>query len=84
VKKKKSVRFDLQLAQLEQCHNLCHDEEPDKVIEYTELTAIVAATIICDVNQRATVEGASFGQQYMLKKGLKKFGTDGSKAPLKS
>ena len=84
VKKKKSVQFqDLQLAQLEQCHNLCHDEEPGNVIEYTQLTAMVAATIICDTNQRATIEGASFGQQYMLKKGLKKFGEAGSKAASK-
>jgi len=87
VKKKKSVQFqDLQLAQLaqlEQCHNLCHDEEPGKVIEYTQITAMVAATIICDTNQRATVEGASFGQQYMLKKGLKKFGDAGSAAASK-
>ena len=45
--------------------------------------AAVIASIIVDINSRATADGASFAQQHILQKGLKIFGERGAQASKK-
>jgi hypothetical protein len=64
--------------QLEYCHNLIHQTEPDPSMnkEYTASDAMLMGRLIDDLNSKITVEGASFAQQYLpvLNKGIKVFG----------
>ena len=67
---------------IEVCHNLLKQagDYPDDVQEYTAKMAPVIAFIMSEMNARATSQEACFGQQYLLKKGLEKFGERGTKA----
>ena len=62
-------------AQLEAKHNIFSQvlPDPEQNVEYNEVTGLLAARIIHDLNQKIG-KGASFGQQYMLNKALKIFG----------
>ena len=60
----------------------CLPKDKEK-IEYSPQVAMVAARFISDINEKTTRQGASFAQQYMLKKGLRKFGESGTAAASK-
>ena len=80
----KSVKFeDEAQAELEQLHNLNFDPSKGKTLEYTEKNALIAAMVMIHMNQKATEQGASFAQQYLLQKGLKVFGKKGEQAAAK-
>jgi hypothetical protein len=71
-------------TQLEQCHNLVTEKiKATQHIVYTQKTAIVAALFIREMLNQVGLQGASFGQQYVLQKGLKKFQEHRLKAALK-
>jgi hypothetical protein len=53
------------------------------VDEYNPQLAMVIARCIADINTKATAQGESFGQQYILQKGLKKFKKSGEDAAAK-
>ena len=61
---------------LEVKHNLPMQMTPESEnhMEYDPNDALVVAQLITDIMMRASANGASFAQQYMLNKGLKKFG----------
>ena len=61
---------------LEAKHNLPTQMTPESenYMEYDPDDALVVSKLITDIMMRASVDGASFAQQYMLNKGLKKFG----------
>jgi hypothetical protein len=68
------VRFkDEEWQQLERCHNLIAGvhPNPDEDRWYTPQMAMVIARIMTDMNSRATIQGASFAQQYIVHHGLK-------------
>ena len=52
-------------------------------MEYDIYEATVIAWNMNDLNQKITIQGACFVQQYILKKGLEKFGEEGKKAAMK-
>jgi hypothetical protein len=82
-KVKKSVKFaDELMEQLEIHHNLFNQTILDskKEVFYDEETAAIACEIMCEFYMRAYAEGVSFAQQYLLKKGLQKFGENGYNA----
>ena len=71
-------------SELEMCHNLISQVKGnDGDCEYAAELAMVIARSMVDINEGTTIKGASFGQQYMLKKGLKVFGNKGSQATSK-
>jgi hypothetical protein len=55
--------------QLEYCHNLIYQTQPDPSMnkEYTASDAMLTGILIGDLNSKITVQGASFAQQYLLK-----------------
>jgi hypothetical protein len=59
---------DKEWARLEQCHNLMAEvhPNPDEDREYTPQMAMVIARVMTDMNSKATVQGASFAQQYIV------------------
>ena len=61
--------------QLEYHHNLVTQNEPDEdqSKDYSPSDAMLMARLMYDLNTRVVREGASFAQQYFLKKGLKIF-----------
>ena len=67
------------------CHNLITQliPNPKEYVEYTPQLAMVIYHVMSDINNKTMTKGASFGQQYILHKGLKKFGDRGSKAAAK-
>jgi hypothetical protein len=65
---------------LQHCHNTV---TIDDAIEYDPMIAGVAARFIDEVNEVALMNGHQFGQQYIVQKGLKKFGKRGKDATLK-
>ena len=67
-------------ADLEHCHNMV---TIDDAIEYNLVIAGVAAQFIHEVNKVAMMNSHQFGQQYIVHKGLKKFGKKGKLATLK-
>jgi hypothetical protein len=72
------------LHKLELLHNLFMQSTSDEnKIEYSETMAMVAARVIVEIQHRASTKGVSFAQQYLLKKGLQKFGERGEAAALK-
>ena len=81
----KAVRFDDGIRELEYCHNLIAQvhPNPDMDMEYDTYEATVIARTMNDLNQKVTMQGACFVQQYNLKKGLEKFGEEGRKAAMK-
>ena len=56
---------------------------PDDDVVYTHQLAMVITHIMVKINKKATTMGASFGQQYILQKGLKIFGKCGEVAASK-
>ena len=82
--KKKQVSFsdDAILKSVKQRHAILSDETTrDK--KYNPDVAPVIARIMTDIHERTTAHGASFVQQYMVQKGIKKFGEAGVKAAIK-
>ena len=71
-----------QYVRVEKKHMILHQTKrnDDRYIEYNEDIAIVAARTIESLNYEVSQKGAAFSQQYILKKGLKKFGDNGKKA----
>ena len=76
---------DKEWQRLEQCHNLIAGvhPNPDEDRWYTPQMAMVIARIMTDMNSKATIQGASFAQQYIVQRGLKKFGERGEAAATK-
>jgi hypothetical protein len=70
---------------LEQCHDLIAGVHPNPNEDrmYTPQMAMVIARVMTDINSRATIQGASFSQQYIVQRGLKKFGQRGAHAATK-
>ena len=66
-------------------HNLFQQAKPNasQNKEYSPSDAMLMARLINDLNSKATREGASFAQQYLLNKGLKVFGQKGREASKK-
>jgi len=58
-------------------YNLHGSSTEDNSLEYEGDKAYVIAWMIMAINLCATVNGKNFAQQYMLKKGLEKFGYKG-------
>jgi hypothetical protein len=84
--KGKHVTFDDdEWYKLEQCHNLVAQVPPNprKDRSYTPQKAMVIARVMSDINSKATIHGASFAQQYIVQRGLKKFGQRGADAATK-
>jgi hypothetical protein len=80
---RRAVQFSgLPPEKLEQCHNImANSDSPDvKEIQYNPELAKAMAQFIIEINEGATKHGASFAQNYILQKGLKKFGQAGSDA----
>jgi hypothetical protein len=50
---------------------------------YTPQMAMVIARVMTDINSKTTIQGASFAQQYIVQRGLKKFGQRGADAASK-
>ncbi len=73
------------MSQLEYCHNLITQVHPNphKDVEYATDHAMLIARVIDDLNTKVTIQGASYAQQYILQKGLKKFGEHGEHATSK-
>jgi hypothetical protein len=73
--------------ELEVCHNLFIQSKSKKVKEdfYTEGQALLIAHLMIEMDHKAANVGgaAHFAQQYILQKGLKKFGQKGSDAATK-
>ena len=76
---------DEEWQRLEQCQNLIAGvhPKPDEDRWYTPQMAMVIARIMTDMNSKATIQGASFAQQYIVQRGLKKFGERGEAAATK-
>ena len=72
-------------AQMEYCHNIIVQNENNYLekIEYSYSMAQMIARLMDDYNERITMNGFSFVQQYMIKQGLKIFGEKGKKAASK-
>lgn len=70
------------MKELEIRHNLFNQTilHSNKEVFYDEETAAIACKIMCEFYMRASAEGVSFSQQYLLKKGLQKLGESGYKA----
>ena len=64
-------------ANIEEKHNLFHSNE--QVNEYTENKATVIGRYMGEINSKYTTK-KSFVQQYMLEKGIAKYGNEGKKA----
>ena len=81
--KRKVVRFSedtiIHNKEKEYSHNIIM-QKYDKIIEYTERKALVAARIMDEMNNMSIKKGKSFAETYSLKKGIKKFGIKGYKA----
>ena len=77
------------MQDLEMCHNIMvvnNTNEKDiesRSVEYDRMIAGVAARYIHTKNEKALMGGHQFGQQYIVQKGLKKFGEKGKDATLK-
>ena len=85
-KKKRNVRFaEDELRQMEYCHNLISQVKPDdsQNMEYGTSHAMVIARLIQDITMKVMAHGASFGQQFILQKGLNIFGKRGHEASKK-
>ena len=77
------------MQDLEMCHNIMVVNNPkekdigSRSVEYDRMIAGVAARYIHTKNEKALMGGHQFGQQYIVQKGLKKFGEKGKDATLK-
>ena len=71
---------------IEERHNLVLTQahpNPKQDRVYKPQEGMVIARVISDINSKATINGASFAQQYIVQRGLKKFGQRGSDAATK-
>ena len=88
-KKSRTVHFeDEEWYQMELCHNLITkamnvSPNPEEDIAYSPQMALIMARLICDINSKTSRQGASFAQQFILQKGIKKFGHHGKAAARK-
>ena len=57
--------------------------DTNKKLEYSDTTMRIIANVMMDIRNKTMESGASFAQQYPLKKGLKVFGDAGKVAALK-
>jgi len=57
--------------------------DSNKKLEYSDITMRIIANVMVDIRSKTMERGASFVQQYPLKKGLKVFGEAGIEAALK-
>ena len=86
---KKNASFgDTEAKKLEQCHNIIVDDTSDiKTLEYKQDMASVIGKLITDINggvMRRRLDFVQvFAQQYLLDKGIKKFGKKGVDASYK-
>jgi len=78
----KSFKWDDEY-ELEKLHNLHATTTEDNTLEYEGDEAYVIARMITEINLRATLDSENFAQQFMLKKGLAKFGDEGREAAAK-
>ena len=62
---------------------LVSDEFFHEDVEYNPGIAMVIARVMSNINSGATAQGASFAQQYIYQRGIKKFGERGSNAATK-
>ena len=75
----KAVKFQDEhkdeMRELQVCHNLIAQvrPNPEEDVKYGTNHAMLIARTIDELSTRVTIEGASFAQQYMLRKGLLKF-----------
>ena len=69
------------LSQIQNC--LILSDETTKTKQYNPDVVPVIARIMTDICEHATAHGASFIHQYMIQKGIKKFGAAGSQAAMK-
>ena len=71
---------DAEWTRLVHQHNFSQtDSPPEGQLDYELEKAFLVARIMVDINLKTTSQGASFVQQYILQKGLKKFGDEGRK-----
>ncbi len=63
-------------TRLEYFHNLFVQTKADESCkkEYETHNAMLMARLINNLNNKTTIQGASFAQQYLIQKGLKVFG----------
>jgi len=73
----KKVRF------LDDQHNLITQvsPNPENDVMYSEKRAFLIAKFMLQINEKITTTGICFGQQFMLHRGLKRFGSRGNDAP---
>jgi hypothetical protein len=65
---------------LEEAYNIAWKPGSKKTSEYGLNAAQVAAKFMVETHDQVIIAGASYAQQYLLKKGLQKFGMKGSDA----
>ena len=85
----KKVRFlKDETMKLELCHNMIHQtldkkNENFENLEYEQQDAVLMTRLIGDLRHQLLAKGKSFAQQYILQKGLKRFGKKGYEATRK-
>ena len=80
--KKVSISENTIKKSIEQCHDFLSNKLT-KTKTHNQDVAPVIACIMTDINERTTSHSASFIQQYMVQKGIKKFGVAGSQVAIK-
>ena len=67
------------------CHNLITQGVPNprEDVDYNPQLAMVILRAMSNINNKTMSQGESFGQQYILQKGMKEFGDRGSKVAAK-
>jgi hypothetical protein len=73
---KDTFKSDKERIQLECCHNLIAQTQPDpsQSKPYNASDAMLMARLVDVLNNMITIEGASSAQHYLLNKGIKVFG----------
>ena len=74
---------DASMLQIEDAHCLAQMDENSEVLEYSPDTAVMIAFMMKEYNEKVSAEGYDFVIQYILQKGLKKFGERGLEASKK-
>ena len=82
VTKRKLVFADDVIEKLEKKHNIKSQMTPEneRYMEYESGMALVIAQLMLEINMKTCEQGANFAQQFILQKGLKKFGDRGKAA----
>ena len=71
------------MGELEDAHCLAQMNDESEVLEYGADTAVVIAFMMAEINANVSAQGYDFVIQYILQKGLKKFGQQGLDASRK-